>query len=294
MNKMTLLKLIKCGIGFLSSIPVGITMDDIEMLMNKLYIYPFIGTLIGIIIGSISYIIISFFPKNIASILVIYIIYYITLFNHLDGIGDFGDGIIAHGSIDKKRRALKDTSLGIGGVGFVILYIFLLYNVLLYLISISNFTLLHIDILKNYIILFFGIFSNLFLYNPIIFVSFVLVISEILGKQSMLIISSFGNPFHDGLGSYTINGAKKNKTNLYIGLLYSFFASLILLGCIGMVSYIISSLSSLYILYISNKHFQGLNGDGIGVSNEVGRLISILSVIISLKLIMIGDYLWML
>ena len=287
---MNFIKLIKIGLGFLSSIPFGISMEDIYILMNNLYIYPIIGTIIGILIGLGCILFYSLFPPYLSTTITICWIYYITLFNHLDGIADFGDGIIAHGNVDKKRKILKDTTLGIGAVAFVSFYLLLIYTSLLSLYLFSN--IFFSQFIIKYPI-FFGIFSKYFSNYQIFFVSLVLLQSEICAKQSMLTISSYGKEFHDGLGSITIKGSKKNN-NSYIGLIYSIFISLSILGITGLFCLIISLYSSHFILYISNKHFKGLNGDGIGCANEIGRLLCIIIMLIILEVTQIGDiYLWM-
>lgn len=289
---MNIIRLIKCGLGFLSSIPVGISMDEIEMLMKNLYIYPIIGTILGVIIGLCSFIFYNFFCNYLATVFVICLIYYLTFFNHLDGVGDFGDGITAHGSIDKKRRALKDTALGIGGVSFICFYILLLYFSILSLHSVSYLLFLHLSYIKDTIL--FGFYFSYFQKYPLIFLSIVLLLAEISAKQSMLTISSYGNFFHEGLGSVTIKGAKGDKKALYIGICYSFSISFLLLGIVGIVSFCMSILSSFYILNLSNRHFHGLNGDGIGCANEFSRLIFMISIIFIFKVILIGElYTWM-
>lgn len=290
---MEFFKSIKAGIGFLSTIPVGISIEGIKLLMNRLYLYPIIGTIIGLLIGSSSFIIYLLFPNNLASIITICIIYRITFFNHLDGLVDFGDGITAHGSLEKKRQVLKDTFIGIGGVAFCCLYIILMYSSLISLNSISYLFFLNFSNINNYFIS--SVFLKYFINYPLVFSILVLLSSEICAKQSMLTIATYGTPFNDGLGSITINGAKKNKINFYIGIFYSILIIFILLGLIGIVGLCFSIISSIFILLLSNKHFGGLNGDGIGFVNELGRLIFIISVIFILKIILIGgNYLWML
>ena len=284
-------KLIKSGLGFLSSIPTGISMNEIYSLMNQLYIYPIIGTILGLLIGIGSMFSYILFPSYLATTITICLIYYIILFNHLDGIADFGDGIIAHGNVDKKRKILKDTTLGIGAVGFVFFYLLLLYTSLLSLYLYSN---IFFNQLTIKYFLFFGIFSNYFSSFPILFISIVLLQSEVCAKQSMLTISAYGKEFHDGFGSITIKGAKKNN-NYYIGLIYSIFISLVFLGIVGLLCLVVTLyITCNYVLYLSYKNFEGLNGDGIGCSNEIGRLLYIILILIILKLIQIGDiYIWM-
>src|SRR4030042_1165236 len=108
----------KSGFGFLSTIPVGISMEGIDELMKKIYFYPVVGAVLGILIGAVAYIGQVIFPGPVLAALIMGFLYYITGFNHLDGVTDMGDGFMAHGSREKKIKALKDTTLGTGGVAF--------------------------------------------------------------------------------------------------------------------------------------------------------------------------------
>lgn len=102
----------KSGFGFLSTIPVGISMEGIDELMKKIYFYPVVGAVLGLLIGIISYIGQLIFPDSVLAALIMGIVYYFTGFNHLDGVTDMGDGFMAHGSREKKIKALKDTTSG--------------------------------------------------------------------------------------------------------------------------------------------------------------------------------------
>jgi len=125
---MTIWEAFKAGFGFLSVIPVGITMEGIDALMKRLYMYPIVGFLLGIFIGGIAFIAEMFLPTPLTIISIILAVYSIIWFNHLDGVADMGDGMTAHGSLEKKRKALKDMSLGIGGVAFAVLLILAFYS----------------------------------------------------------------------------------------------------------------------------------------------------------------------
>jgi adenosylcobinamide-GDP ribazoletransferase len=94
----------KSGFGFLSTIPVGISMEGIDELMKKIYFYPIVGAVLGLLIGAVAYIGQVVFPGPVLAALIMGFIYYITGFNHLDGVTDIGDGFMAHGSFEKKNQ----------------------------------------------------------------------------------------------------------------------------------------------------------------------------------------------
>ncbi len=125
---MTIWEAFKAGFGFLSIIPVGITMEGIDALMKRLYMYPVVGFCLGILIGIITFIAEIVLPSPLTIIAVMAAVYGIIWFNHLDGVADMGDGMTAHGSLEKKRKALKDMALGIGGVAFTVLLMLFFYS----------------------------------------------------------------------------------------------------------------------------------------------------------------------
>lgn len=105
----------------------------------------------------------------------------------------------------------------------------------------------------------------------------------------MLTIATFGKSFSEGLGSMTIAGG--TRKNFTIGFIFTAIVSFLLLGLIGLAALIVSTLSALIILKISNRHFEGLNGDGIGTANEVGRIITIATVAVILSWLY-GGMIW--
>lgn len=195
----------KSGFGFLSTIPVGITMEGIDELMKKIFFYPVVGAVLGLLIGIVAYAGQLVFPGPVLAALIMGFVYYITGFNHLDGVTDMGDGFMAHGSLEKKVKALKDTTLGTGGVAFGILVLLAFYG------SIRS--------VQEEGIAAFG--SNL---PFLMFAS--MFIAEVSAKQSMLTIAAFGKPLprlkeqtYPGLGGeMTINGA--TRKNFLIGFIF--------------------------------------------------------------------------
>lgn len=263
----------KSGFGFLSTIPVGISMEGIDELMKKIYFYPIVGAVLGLLIGAIAYIGQVIFPGPILAALIMGFVYYITGFNHLDGVTDMGDGFMAHGSLEKKIKALKDTTLGTGGVAFCMLLLLTFYG--------------SIRAIQEEGSVVFG--SNL---PVLMFVS--MFIAEVSAKQSMLTIAAFGKPIppqekqaYPGLGAMTINGA--TRKNFLIGFIFGAIVCFLPFGLIGLLPYLGACTSALVLLNRSNAHFGGLNGDGIGTANEIGRVTALIILAVILKLSLNGN-----
>jgi adenosylcobinamide-GDP ribazoletransferase len=240
------LSALRNGFGFLSTIPVGISMEGIENLMKHIYLFPVVGAVIGIIlavIGSVSSLV---FSPIMISLLLIISIYYFTGFNHIDGLADFGDGIAAHGTKEKKIAAMRDTAVGTGGIVFCMISVLGLFVAL---ISIQK--------------------TDVYLFLP-----FGLIVAETCAKQSMVTVAAFGRRIHEGFGAMTIDNTK--KSDLIIGTIFSASVSYFVLGFLGIEAFIISQLAGLLVLNTANRHFGGVSGDIVGAANEIGRLAALL------------------
>ncbi len=233
------LSALRNGFGFLSTIPVGISMEGVEKLMKHIYLFPVVGAVLGIILAVIGIISSLLFPSVITAILVIVFIYYLTGINHLDGLVDFGDGIAAHGEREEKIKAMRDTAVGVGGITF-------------------------------FAIALLGIFSALVSIQGIALLPYALIVAETSAKQSMVTLSAFGRKLHEGFGALTIENTK--KSDFVIGMVFAGLVSYFFLGVFGVEAFIVAQLASLLVLNAANRHFGGVSGDVIGAANEIGRL----------------------
>jgi adenosylcobinamide-GDP ribazoletransferase len=259
---------VRTGFGFLSTIPVGITMEGLDELVKRSYLFVFTGIILGLLIGMFTGIVEYVFPANISAALVIVFIYYLTGLNHLDGLSDFGDGCTAHGSLEKKINALKDMSLGIGGVAYCVISLILLYA------SISS--------LQQQIFLT-GTISSLPQWTLL---PLSLLVAEIGAKQGMLTIAAFGKSIHEGLGSMVID--KTDGGKYLAGLVMGGVVSVLGLGLIGLIGFVAAILGAFGVLNVSNRHFGGVNGDCIGTANEIARLTSLIAITLTLIAINAG------
>ena len=87
-------------------------MEGIDALMRHVYVFPVIGLVLGTIIAALAFISSQALSANLVAMIVIITIYWLCGINHIDGLADFGDGVIAHGTMEKKIQAMKDVSLG--------------------------------------------------------------------------------------------------------------------------------------------------------------------------------------
>ena len=238
------------AIGFLTTLPAGKT-DRFVQLQKRTYLFPVAGVLIGIILGVIATILMVLLPDqpDIFSVLMIISIYCFTGFNHLDALSDFGDGITAHGSREKKVRALKDMALGTGGVAFIVFYLLLLFVLIQSLATVEIVTLWGSGIVIS------------------------LLVAEVASKHSMITTACLGQPIHKGMGSVIADNTGPGQ--LLVSLIVSAAVCTVAMGVAGLVVLVMAMLSSVVVVVISNRHFGGINGDCIGTSNELARLVAL-------------------
>ncbi len=250
------LSALRFGFGFLTTIPVGISMEGIEKFMKHIYLFPVVGAVVGLLLAGIGYASSAVLPPILVSVILMILTYYITGFNHIDGLADFGDGVAAHGTKEKKIAAMRDTAVGSGGMVFCMIAILSLYSSLV-LIAEKK------DILPYLL-------------------PAALIAAETAAKQTMVTVAAFGRRLHEGFGAMTVDNTK--MSDLIAGLVFSGSVCYLVLGVPGIGMLLVSQFAGLLVLNTANRHFGGVSGDIVGTSNEIGRLAA---------LMFIGGYAWM-
>jgi len=227
---------VRAGAGFLTTIPVGIDVNGLQKLGKRMYLFPPLGALIGLIVGSVG-LVFQHLPPYLYSALLILALYCVTGLNHMDGLMDFGDAIIAHGTPKERVDIMHDTAIGVGGTVFCVVSLLILFSA----ITATG-------------------------YNPL----FIILTAEIGAKQSMLTAAMFGKSVCKGMGSMFIENVRRR--DFLAGLTFSCVVCWLVLGGYGMLALGAALLSTLIIVYIASCNFGGVNGDVLGATNEVGRI----------------------
>ena len=227
--------------SFLTILPTSnSTLDDIAKYM---YLFPVVGIIIGILVGSFGFGLSFLLDPIIVSFLVVVSIAIITGIHHADGLADFADGLMVKGNKQKKLNAMKDLSTGSAGVVAIVLYLIGL------VIAISLTT--GFDLFKA------------------------ILISEILAKFSMVLMASLGNSASLGSNSPFMK-IMKDKKKLMVAFLIMIIPVAILGETTGLVMLGVTFIVTLTILVISNRSFGGITGDVLGSTNELTRLASLM------------------
>ncbi|MDD2638044.1 MAG: adenosylcobinamide-GDP ribazoletransferase [Methanothrix sp.] len=253
-----LLLALKGGFGFLSTIPVGISMEGIEALMRHIYVFPLVGAALGLIYAAFALALTEITPPGIAAALIIVVIYKLCGINHVDGLADFGDGVSAHTTVEKKISAMKDIYIGTGGVVFVVVVILALY---------ASLTAIPREVL------------------PI-----ALVVAEVTAKQSIIAFAAFSEPLHKGFGSIAIEST--SRSDFFAGLIIAALICGALAGPLGIAVLLAAQVTALYMTIVSRRNFGGATGDGFGATNEVARCFALVSAAILTTDGLVGEVLF--
>ena len=236
-----MLKQIGSIFSFLTILPTSnATLDDIAKYM---YLFPIVGIIIGILVGSFGFGLSFLLDPIIVSFLVVTSIVILTGIHHADGLADFADGLMVKGTKEKKLNAMKDLSTGSAGVVSLVLYLIGL------VIAIS-------------------LTSGFDLFKAIL-------ISEILAKFSMVLLASLGNSASAGSNSSFMK-IMKDKKKLMIAFVIMIIPVALLGETTGLVMLGVTFVVTLIILVISNRSFGGVTGDILGSTNELTRLASLM------------------
>jgi adenosylcobinamide-GDP ribazoletransferase len=247
---------IKAGLGFLTTLPARFEEADFEAFMGHIYLFIIVGAMIGVTLGAAGFIFRWLLPAALVPVLVIACIYLLTGINHLDGLSDFGDGVIAHGTREKKVGAMKDVHAGAGGILFIGMDLLFLYAALSLF---SGFGALYLLV---------GLFA-----------------AEVCAKVSMITVAAFGKSLGPGMGSMLIEKTKKEHYLLglataivvcvaasgLLAVLPWLRPNFLLYALAGFLAVSVSVALGLFVADIASRHFGGVNGDVMGAANEIGR-----------------------
>jgi adenosylcobinamide-GDP ribazoletransferase len=201
-------------------------------------VFPLVGLVLGAILGAVAAIASVVLPANVVAIVVIAASYKLCGINHIDGLADFGDGVIAHGTREKKVQAMKDVSLGTGG-GLLIAF----------------------TLLATFAVLF-DMHGRL--------LPLALLAAEISAKEAMITFAAFSTSLQKGFGQIMIE--KTGTRQFLIGLALSAILCAAALGPLGLAVLAAAQAAALYMVMVAKRNFGGATGDGIGATNEVARV----------------------
>jgi len=249
---LSLISGLKNSIAFLTIVPVGMDADGVAQAALYMPLFPFIGTAIGLIVGVCVWLLEMIFPLLLSALIGMGLLLLINGVQHMDGLLDFGDGLMFHGSRSGKLKVMRDPTTGAGGFALG-LVVFLVAAVSIAAIPSAQ-----------------------------IVVS--LIVSEASAVFAMVLAAAAGKSAHKGMNTLFV-AAMHRQRGLRLSLSYVIIlaVSFLALRSIGLMVVVGATLTALGMVLVSNRNFGGLTGDVLGATNEIARTGSLLLVLVLLK-----------
>lgn len=226
---------------FLTRLPINIPVDfKSENIKKSTFFFPYTGMLLGFI-AWIPYYFLASQNSDIASILTLFLMIFLTGGLHLDGLSDMADGFFSNKKPEDILIIMKDSRIGAFGVLSLILLILFKYTI------ISNFE------------------TNLLLALMLSMGNARLVVLIQIAFKKIARPGGLGDMLHSSNPKYYIIASSILYILLNIFLGYKFLIALV-------ASFIVGEMISLY----TYKKIDGFTGDVYGASIEIVESVSLL------------------
>ena len=240
--------------SFLTIVPATMDKDMLTDCAKSMWVFPLIGSFIGLLAGIFGWVMHYFIPGIVVGGLVLAMLLLITGLHHTDGLLDFGDGIMAHGTAEHKIEVMHDQLTGAGGLTLGIM------TVLISALAIGQ--------LSN---------SSVGLLNLSLIICGVIVI-ELSAKLSMVVMAWAGKSVHEGMNSPFLQAmhGKKGGLRLTVALLVSIAVAFPLLRWAGIFLVLTAVITGLIMTAVAHRNFNGVTGDVFGATNEIARMVCVI------------------
>lgn len=225
-------------LGFLTIIPVNGAYSLRDAALSA-WLFPLAGFLLGLVAGLVGALLSTSLPWSIASAASLLALLLLTGFHHLDGLLDLGDAVMVRGSKAKRQAVMHSPGIGAGALGIGVLVILITY------LSLSQ----SHDLITA------------------------LILAESSAKFAMLLTAFLGTSAWRGMGRDFAAVLKKEKRILPLGfLLYLLLAGPLAKAEMPFILLAVFILSFLMARF-SRGLIGGVNGDALGATNEITRLL---------------------
>jgi adenosylcobinamide-GDP ribazoletransferase len=238
-------KELKNLLSFLTVFPVAMDKDLLTDCARNMWAFPLIGAFLGSLAGLFGIVAFYFLPGILAGALVLALLLWMTGLHHTDGLLDFGDGIMAHGTPEHKIEVMHDQLTGAGGLSLGIL------TMLITALAVGQ---LNMSLILQSII-----------------------VIELCAKLSMVVAAWAGKSVHQGMNSPFLEAMHGQGGNIRLtaALIISFVLGVVLLQYAGIIIVITAVVTGLVMVAVAHKHFKGVTGDVFGATNELTRLVCV-------------------
>ena len=232
--------------SFLTILTPTMDEDCFTNAAKAMFLFPLVGAIIGLLAGLFGWATSLFLPSLVVGALALGFLLLITGIHHTDGLLDFGDGVMAHGTPERKIEIMHDQLTGAGGLSL---------GIMTFLIT--AFAIAELD-------------AGIIIQG--------LVVAEVSAKLSMVVGTWAGKEVHQGMSSPFLEAmhGKNGTARLIVALAISFGITIPLLRLAGFAVVLAAIITSLIMVGIAHRHFKGVTGDVLGATNELARMVSLI------------------
>ena len=249
-------------LAFLTVLPLRMDVECLTDSAKIMWLFPLVGAILGLLTGLFGWAVSLYLPALVVGGLSLGVLLLLTGLHHADGLLDFGDAVMYHGTAERKIEIMHDQLTGAGALGL---------GIMTYLITALAFGEL------NRGVSFGGFVVPLLL--P------ALVVVELSAKLSMVVGTWGGRAVHEGMNSPFMHAmhSKYGNMRLAAALLVSLVIAVPLLWFAGFVTVFASVFCGLLMVAIAQRHFKGVTGDVLGATNEISRMVCVVTLLAMLR-----------
>jgi len=231
-------------ITFFTIIPLG--KGRIEGAAKYFFLSPLVvGGLVGGLSGLIGLLLSLSVKGFLPGMVALFTSFLLTGFHHLDGLMDFSDALMAHGSVENRVKALHDKYPGSAAIASAVL------NISASLMAVSKIT--GMDLLMAFIA------------------------AEIASRCAALTVLYLGPPASFSKLGLTFSKEIYGKHGRYsLGLFGPLIALYVVLRFKGVIMILVSFLIGIILDILANKTINGVSGDVCGAAIEISRTATLL------------------
>lgn len=245
--------------GLLTRIRMPGATFDLQKAARQQQFFPLVGIVVGLIAAVVALVLNELFGKDLAAVsggLVLVVLYSVTGILHTEGLADLADGIMAHGTRERKREVMKDVHSGVAAVFGVVLYLLLFF-------AAATETCEDADK---------AVSAPLLPWEGVVALGFVL--SEISGKLAINVSMYMGPSAHEGMGAIFVREATPGRLVVALGI--GAVAAFLVAGTLS-VLILAGIIAGVAVTLLARKDLGGVSGNVFGAANEVGRLATLIA-----------------
>ncbi len=246
------IKQLKNLLSFLTVFPVQMDMNLLTDCARNMWAFPLVGALLGLLAGLAGFLANQLLPMLVVGAISLALLLWMTGLHHTDGLLDFGDAIMVHGTPEKKIAVMHDQLTGSGAIGLALMT---------YVVSAAAFAG------------FGGVLYIGGFWLPFIIPALIAV--EMCAKLSMVVAARAGKAVHEGMNTSFLQYMHGDGGNLRLvaALAISVAVAFGLLKFAGLAVVGAAVVSALVMVAVAHHHFKGVTGDVFGATNEITRMV---------------------